>query len=514
MRPSLTLVVATAVVFCSGGVLGQLTCEPGAGSPLQAGCRPVGDSETLCKGDFTKCLVHCFDPLVNVDDSSKYSRGCLDDNSPLRSDMNITYKLVPMKYNYFNLTVQLPQLDSGKYVVELNVGFPVCACTNQTTHSFTVKYKDRDSMKLVVKSSPGGPDLDRSIPHPRHCADVERIPYDADTCGLPQLEKPTDIVFQCNETHTEISWNSTTGYITPGTDKYVPINSNMFYLTVNYSRTFVAVNTTSVTLNTTEEMTVSLYSYKQCSGLYKYSRKFTLPELGCSPPTTSTNRGPGICCGGNSNCQIMPSVSSVVPTQTSNPLPFEPEENDHTPSALTLTIVLPTVAVAFTALVVIVVFILIAYKLVICRPHSKQILPSPLQYSPLIIYSPNTPEQEKLVVMQSFAAVQNAFLQDTRRPQQSLVNWILEHYERANAVFCVCNREFKSDWETGAPSEDSSVAVQTLRLLFEGDLGSVELKKYAVVLSKPTDEEFIPPLLKSLPRINLSDTTTLVHFVA
>ena len=59
------------------------------------------------------------------------------------------------------------------------------------------------------------------------------------------------------------------------------------------------------------------------------------------------------------------------------------------------------------------------------------------------------------------------------------------------------------------------MVVRTLRKLFEGDIaaGAKMPKRYAVVLTKPTDEDVIPPILRALPRFNMSDSRALAGFV-
>ena len=511
------LLLLAAIAWPSCAALGQLVCVPGNPiAALEPVCRPMEDKDKHCRGGkLTNCLIDCFGPGIDDVLTTRKCESCPTQPNPTAGDMvSVPYELIPHNFYHFNISFHLPCNVFGQFKVQYG---KVCRCTGEgiyninITDDYSHDLSSNKWMEVAVEYS--GKSVSKSILHPRHCADNERgVPYDRETCGLPQLQKPLDVSFQCNDTHTNISWNTATSYIIPGSNQSVSVNSTTFYLTVNITNGsifhFVAFSTSKVTLNTTAAMTVSLYSYMKCSGLYTFYDIGSLPAVGCSKPTIVTNTG--TCCR-FSPCSTPPLITELS-TYVLSPttLSSKPQEADDFTSQV-LIITLPLIVVA---VLVAVGVIAILIRVRICRPNPKQVLPSPLQYSALVVYSPATPEKERLAIVNSFAAVRNIFLQDMRKPQETLVSWILEHYEKANTVLCVCNKQFMCDWETYQTSEGSPVAVQTLRMLFEGDIGSANHRKYAVVLSCPSDKVFIPTPLKTLPRINMSDTPALMNFTA
>ena len=529
-----TLAAVIAIVStCSCVVLGQrVSCEPGASPHPGPTCRPMEQMDVHCSSNFNKCLDRCFGPNARVVDNTVRGctrcrpndcSGCPEDSctggrcngSTTNTNVNVTYKLVPYKFKYFKLSVQLPAVPRVRYyTLELKLhprNLPQCVCTNETSFDFTIKYQLRaDELSLNVKSLSDELVFSRKIPFPRHCSDIERgVPYDSNTCGLPRLQKPYNTLLLCNETHTTISWNKTMSYIRPDNNQSLYIESKKFYLTVQLGDDskidFVVLNASSVTLNTTAAMNISLYGYTHCSGLQ--DRTLSLPEVGCSLPLRISNRGPGICQDSTftSSVTLTPPLYTHTPLPTSLPLKSKPNDTDSLIAAAL------TAGVGVPVLIVMVTLFTVAIIKLLRVP--KKVSPFSSQNCALAVYSPSTSEQEKLVTMKSLASVRNLnpglklFLQDERSPQQSLSDWISEHHKNASTVFCVCNKEFGRDWDS--KSEKGVAAVHILKMLFQGDCSP---EKYAVVLSKPADKVFVPALLKALPHINLVDATSLMKF--
>ena len=126
---------------------------------------------------------------------------------------------------------------------------------------------------------------------------------------MPRLQPPTNVTMCCNETHTNISWNENIRYIRPD-NSHSLIKSERFYLTVKFSDDteleFVVFLASSVTLNTTAAMNITLYGYILCSGLHDWNKRRNNP-VRYSPPVHTSNIGPGTCCG-NSTCDATSSV--------------------------------------------------------------------------------------------------------------------------------------------------------------------------------------------------------------
>ena len=310
----MSLLVVTILIVCSSyTVLGQLSCDPGIFSPAGAVCRRVEKRDEPCK-DLRKCLDDCFGRGGRVADSTSGCTRCgANSNRNSTSNVNATYKFVPYKFNYFKLFVQLPAVSEVKYELELILPFesPVCVCTNES-FSFIVEYGLIDLGPMILKVKSFSTEIfARRIPIPRNCGDTERgVPYDDNTCGVPQLQPPTNVTMHCNETHTNISWNKIIRYIRPD-NSHSLIKSERFYLTVNFSDEteleFVVFNASSVTLNTTAAMNITLYGYTWCSGLLELQLRKT-SATGYSLPVHTSNIGPGTCCE-NSTCDEVPPTS-------------------------------------------------------------------------------------------------------------------------------------------------------------------------------------------------------------
>ena len=530
MGPELTFLL---VVCYSTVVYGQLSCDPvgSAGVSCISGkyCATDVSSED-CFGHLKQhnLLDEC---NVNVDQCSE-GAGAITQQQLERDDFDP--RLEPFDYENFNLSVRLPQVAGVQpQWYHLSLGVTVyeeeCVCESTSSYNFTLRYRQtylNNTLTLAVTVVPSDKLLKWVFEYPKNCGDQQReIPYDSTTCGLPRFQKPTNLVLESNETHTTVSWNKTVTYINPVDNNKVGVNISTFYLRVHTcdkkSFDFEVTNTATVTLNISAVQDVSLHAYDKCSGLYeRESLSRPVPYTGCSEATYCRDANSRDSCG-DPACNPPPpvTVTSVLSTPLlSTTIVSTHQENSHHFLPVSIAASIAGAILVAVAIVVVVIFILRR------KPKRKYGLlirhgsPISSQQSALVVYSPSTPEEDKHVILQSFINVQNqvgieCIMQDKRKPRQSLVHWMTEHYKKAGTVFCVCNEEFQSDWENDRPpSEDSAVAVQTLRLLFEGDITSVQLRKYAVVLSKPADEVRIPPLLKALPRINLSDTSALVQF--
>ena len=319
----MSLLVVTILIFCSSyTVLGQLSCDPGVFSSAGAVCRRIEKREEACKS-FAKCLDNCFWPGVRIDDSTSGCTPCgATSNGNSIPNVNVTYKFVPYKFSYFKLFVQLSAVSEVEYELELILPYeaPVCVCTSES-FSFIVEYVRIDLGPMILKVKSFSTEIfARRIPIPQHCGDTERgICYDENICGLPQLQPPTNVTMNCNETHTNILWNKNIKYNMRPDNNYSLIKSERFYLTVKYSDNteleFVVFNASSVTLNTTAAMNITLYGYVQCSGLLEKLLKKT-SATGYSLPVHTSNIGPGTCCG-NPTCDATSSV--VHPLYTPQP---------------------------------------------------------------------------------------------------------------------------------------------------------------------------------------------------
>ena len=515
-----------------------VACEPVSLIP-GASCGPVKRLEKSCNGltpyDYNGELLRCLGEEVNeAIDGGDNCEPCSNqptsnipcDNS---DELNVTFSLTPFNYRGYSLTVRLNFTSSSvivKYGLKLflpglTVTEYLCACISGTepTYTFTkIGYGSKEYNNcLQVKTFPCRlhPPKTIELPSPTFCADTKRkIPYDPETCGFPKLEKLPNITLECNSSHTNISWG-TPYYIEPGTMKPIEVKLDTYYISVltcdGKKTNFTVRNSTKITLNIPGYFNFFLYAHYPCSALYDYQLN-NAAVVTCSDFATCADSSED----SKACCTTTSVVCPVVPSPSPSPS-VNSTENGYDYSSLTYIMA----GIGVPILIVTVVLVVLIFAVHKCKSSVYWPLPNvnkstkSFAHSALVIYSPSTPDLEKRAIMQSFVEIQNfktgVDLQDTRKPKQSMTNWILEHYEEASAVFCVCNEEFYHDWEN-CENTNSALVVQTLRLLFEGDLTSLTLKKYAVVLSKPADDVYIPSILKTLPRINMEDTPALAKF--
>ena len=495
-------------------------CEPDSTKgPLihGASCLYVKGREGSCNGDFQfeygNKSKECFGKGTGkgLDISEKKCISCPNE-AALDSEPQVTWSFIPINLRYYTLSITVNLTSKESYVIYLDYKGHYCFCmaSNETELNLTLVYS-LDLIRLSVGHH------SYTFQSPQHCADYKHIPYDGATCGLPQLEKPRNIVLQCNETHTKISWEPAC-YMYPGTNECVVPDQVTYYLTIrtgNFDNYFAIHNTTAVTVNVSPILYFGLYAYSHCSGFYQYRLQRLENVLGCSKPAEYADSCSSNCAASNIFTPT-PSPSAEVGTDPTS----SPSHNNHL--AVYIAAGVAGLVILITALVVIVV---------LCKKKGEPTripryvrVQQECDCSVLVVYSSSTPELETMAIMQKLGRyIQNqekgigSYLQDTRKPQDDLIGWITDHHQKADAVFCVVNEEFSRDWENSfsAQSSDSDVAVRTLRQLFEGELqrGPEAVMKYAVVLPKPSDKVFIPAILLNQCRFYMSDTERLASFV-
>lgn len=514
----------------------EITCE-------EASCIPSNSGEKGCDGtpfDPSDTQYECFgediDRYIEPCDTVECclsNEECSDAESntgnTVDSYITISHRLYPVNFRYYNLSIKLDfhgdPVEGYKVKLSSRVrSKPHCFCSRTEEFNVTLQYysKVRDlAYDVTVDTFPNKLYIPNTtqIKAPQHCADCDpQVPYDAATCGLPRYEEPS-VTLQCNGTHTNISWDEPY-YKEPCSNIRHYTDIDKYYLTIttcdHQSCYFVVSNTTEVIIHTSDILDYTLYAYSQCSGLNE-------PNLSCSQPAESNycqTQNP------NSTCCNVPGCS---PTPTKTPVPTD--TSPHTNYVAVY--ICASVGGAIILISILVVLVLFFG----CRRRSSRgkYIPtlmngysnesSPCECSALVIYSPDTAEQEKCAILQNLGpdlhakGVSSSF-PDMREPKQTLIDWISEKYEEVDAVFCVCNKEFSQDWSDSAAMQlgnDSSVAVRTLKELYEGDLanrGAVALHKYAVVLTKPNTEALIPAIMRTRKVFSISDTPALAEFAS
>ena len=135
----------------------------------------------------------------------------------------------------------------------------------------------------------------------------------------------------------------------------------------------------------------------------------------------------------------------------------------------------------------------------VSTPTSVESTDALLKRSVLVVYSPNTPEKKQDLIRTQLISGLHAYGIETRSHDLTCIKenpslWLEREIINATAVLCVCNREFKEDWESVNGNTASSLPlVQSLRHLIAATVhkGS-RLSKYAMVFLEEKDKEHIP----------------------
>ena len=139
----------------------------------------------------------------------------------------------------------------------------------------------------------------------------------------------------------------------------------------------------------------------------------------------------------------------------------------------------------------------------------------------LIVYSPNTPEKKQEEIRGHLITELQSYGIETRSHdltciKESPSQWLEREIAKATVVLCVCNKEFKGDWECSQNNTNSLPLVQSLKHLIYATINQGgDLSKYAVVLLKPTDKDYIPTrYLQGDPRqFVVTDVKAIGRFV-
>ena len=437
------------------------------------------------------------------------------------------------------------------------VGHEYCVCINGTLrlteHSLTVEYNpgdERNYVEAAVVTFPlrAGRDTPPAIggsyaatppllQFPVNCS--EGLPYSRSRCAIPYHGKPRNLKMNVVGTVTRVSWEKPC-YKDPNACRLLEIDPSVsqsdpvtYYLSAtvhNITHYFIVHNTTAVVLHTTNLEDFKLYTQTPCSGACEDDHFAN----GCSEPATLNDSNSDTC------CEPEPTSVTTVPSVTSTPT--KPESTTVEPVAGPSHLIAAVVVILVAGVGIIALVVVLGY----CRYKTKthvdmEIHPSPwpshypfsgspspigsestLVPSVLVVFSPRTNHKEKQVILQCLIAnladcniVASAY--GTSQLRESPTEWVVEQWRRANAVLCVCNREFFQDWSDDAMPyfDHTPKVVRTLKQLFEGDLqeGSVGVRPYAVIRMSSSDGEFIPPLLKSRPNFMYYQTKDIAHFV-
>ena len=136
----------------------------------------------------------------------------------------------------------------------------------------------------------------------------------------------------------------------------------------------------------------------------------------------------------------------------------------------------------------------------------------------LVIYSPNSPEKDKHVVMQNLVCdLGNHCIQtecyDTSYSslRKNVSAWLEDNFKKASVILCVCDAQFKKEWS----QQSFFPLIFSLQQLVYAMLSrSTPLsRKFAVVLLRESDRQHIPEYLNSTRYFLVDQVKEIVLFV-
>ena len=146
----------------------------------------------------------------------------------------------------------------------------------------------------------------------------------------------------------------------------------------------------------------------------------------------------------------------------------------------------------------------------------------------LVIYSPNSPEKDKRVVMEqlvrNLARHCTTECYDSSRSslRQNVSAWLENISEKASVILCVCDAQFKKEWCSGSFTERPTAPEWTgVSLVFSlGQLAYATLskniplsRKFAVVLLRQSDQQHIPEYLSGTKLFLVDQVEEIARFV-
>ena len=148
--------------------------------------------------------------------------------------------------------------------------------------------------------------------------------------------------------------------------------------------------------------------------------------------------------------------------------------------------------------------------------------PSPITMSPmkpvLLVYSFASPQEEieaaLMILGQGLLKYGYQVFYPHLCSDGNTANWVEQEYNRAHAVLCVLNKEFKMEWDGGITERP---VIYNLKKLLQGTLnGSNDLSsKIAIVLPKANYKAFVPSkYLMNVRRYVLDPKSDVVEDVA
>ena len=136
----------------------------------------------------------------------------------------------------------------------------------------------------------------------------------------------------------------------------------------------------------------------------------------------------------------------------------------------------------------------------------------------LVVYSQNTPSEEKEVILQNLIKGLSDYGVEATSHDWSgramLPFWLEANLTNASVVLCVCNNAFHQEWLCSEPTDHA--VVHSVKQLLGAELCQNKdvTSKYAVVLMKRSHQQLIPSqYLKACRKFYVTDVTNIAHFI-
>ena len=146
----------------------------------------------------------------------------------------------------------------------------------------------------------------------------------------------------------------------------------------------------------------------------------------------------------------------------------------------------------------------------------------------LVIYSPNSPEKDKHVVMEQLVRNLGKHCQTEcydssySSLRKNVSAWLEDISKKASVILCVCDAQFKKEWSQQSFTERPTASEWTgVSLIFSlGQLAYAMLsktiplsRKFAVVLLRQSDQQHIPVYLSGTKQFLVDQVEEIAQFV-
>ena len=298
----------------------------------------------------------------------------------------------------------------------------------------------------------------------------------------------------------DVSWIS--GHV-------APTSSETYYATVfdslwNISLRFVVTGSRNIQISglyAGTNYSVMIRGYSLCSGLPSFDSNYSR-DVGCGALSEAIEE-----------VFQLPSTPSLVSTNSTG---YTSSRNNRV-IFIACTIVMATLFLTFGLLFL---SILLYQYIFPCRKrHSQEIGmdPNPFQLAnslstldALVLYSHGSPILERIVIEQYVVCLLRrsrlVVLSCNDHTEKTAMQWVEENARSAHAVFVVCNEHLCKEWR----KQCRTPLINSLDMIIASAVGQMSIRKYATVLLKPSDEQFIPDnlYLKGMRRFVLGAEAT------